>query len=72
MAKKKGTAKLRLVVSDEKTPAVKLRAGERLEVVAVEMITTGPRTRARSGARLCGGTDTCLALTLVDRGDPAP
>lgn len=74
MAKKrKAQRKLHLVMANEKLPAVKLKAGQKLEVIAVKMISAVGQAKPRRGAaRLCGGTSTCLALTFVDRGDPAP
>jgi hypothetical protein len=59
--------KLRLIVSDEKSPAVELKAGMKLDVVAVTLIEPTLKKSKAVAARLCGGTSTCLAL--VDVGD---
>ena len=75
MAKKQRKAKprkLRLVLANEKSPAVKLEAGQKLEVIAVDMVSTVGRVKRRGAARLCGGTSTCLAVVFTDRGDPVP
>jgi hypothetical protein len=57
--------KIRLTVSDDKNPAVKVSPGTRLEVVSVAFID--PKLKAvRVGARLCGGSGTCLALMDIE------
>jgi hypothetical protein len=62
---------VRLVVSDEKSPKVALKEGLRLEVVKVSLVDDKlARIRRKPVARLCGGTDTCLALVATDDGDP--
>lgn len=48
MAKTKGAKKLRLIQSDEKSPLVKLRAGEKLEVVSTTS-TRCPSNRCTGG-----------------------
>jgi hypothetical protein len=52
-----------LIVSDETAPAVRLRDGMKFEVHSVTLVdpemTPVPD---KIGARLCGGTSTCLAL----------
>jgi len=64
MAKKTSPSKVSLVVSDTKNPEVALKSGQRLDVVAVNLVSTA-RPRRPLGARLCGGTSTCLALVDV-------
>jgi len=64
MASKK--RKMRLIVSDDKKPTIKVDAGTRMEVVAVEMIKPMGGKGPAIGARLCGGSGTCLALVDVD------
>jgi hypothetical protein len=61
---------VQLIASDEKKPQVTVRAGQRLEVVSVALTAPGSRVRPRLGARLCGGSGTCLALIHVGEGDP--
>lgn len=57
--------KLNLIVSDEKTPAVKLQPGMKLDVVSVSLVQPTLKAARARAARLCGGTDTCLALVEV-------
>lgn len=57
--------KLNLVVSDEKNPSVNLKSGMRLDVVSVSLVEPTLKPSRARAARLCGGTDTCLALTEV-------
>lgn len=65
MAKTK-IGKISLVVDDAKKPPVEVKAGQRLEVVAVDLVSVFKKPK-KIGGRLCGGTSTCLAL--VDVGD---
>jgi len=67
MAKKR----INLVVSSEKQPLVPVKAGQKLQVVAVALTGGKGVSKKALGARLCGGTSTCLALMDVDKGDPA-
>jgi hypothetical protein len=66
-------SKVNLIVSDEKKPLGSVRAGQKLQVVAVTL-TGGKAASLRKaiGARLCGGSGTCIALVDIDKGDPAP
>lgn len=66
MAKRSVGNRLSLVVADSKNPEVSVRAGQRLDVVAVKLLST-QRPKKTIGARLCGGTSTCVAL--VETGD---
>lgn len=62
-----------LVVSDDKIPKVELKAGMRFEVVSVAVVDEKLRRIPGIGARLCGGTSTCLALVDLDvYGNPVP
>jgi hypothetical protein len=66
----KGTAsaskkKLNLIASDDKKPAVKLEKGMKLEVVSVSLVEATLKPSRARAARLCGGTDTCLALVEI-------
>jgi hypothetical protein len=76
MAKRK-TAKgssLRFIVSKEKSPSVALKPGMRLNVVSTVLVGPDLKRLKNIGARLCGGSGTCMAL--VDLGadviNPAP
>lgn len=64
--------KVNLVVSHEKKPLGSVKPGQRLQVVAVALTGGKGGSKKALGARLCGGTSTCLALMDVDKGDPAP
>ena len=65
---KKQSSKVRLVVSDEKDVRMKVRPGEKLDVVQVVTITPDLRIASRAGARLCGyGSGVCLALIEIDK-----
>ncbi len=57
--------KITLVASDEKQPSIKIKPGQELRVTAVSLV--GPNVdKLRSvGARLCGGSGTCLALVDI-------
>ena len=71
MAKK---SKVTLIASTEKQPAVNVKPGQQLNVTAV--VIQGPEAAKikKVGARLCGGTSTCLALMEIgdDVINPAP
>lgn len=56
------TPKLTFIVSDEKSPAVSLKPGMKLDVVSVAMVSPTLKRPKAIGARLCGGSSTCLAL----------
>lgn len=72
MARK--NASMRFIVSDEKSPAVRITPGLRFEVVTATLVGPDLKRVANIGARLCGGSGTCMAL--VDLGsdviNPAP
>ncbi len=57
--------KLNLIVADEKKPSVKLEPGMRLDVISVSLVEPTLKPSRARAARLCGGTDTCLALVEV-------
>ena len=64
--------KIKLVATNEKNPNVKLKPGMKFEVAAVQLLDPSKGKIKKRGARLCGGTDTCLALVDIEKGDPAP
>lgn len=76
MAKRKAATSrsLRFIVSDEKSPSVALKPGMRLDVVSTVLVKPDLTRIKNIGARLCGGSGTCMAL--VDIGteviNPAP
>jgi hypothetical protein len=56
------------IESDESEPTVaghKLSPGKKYEVKMVEVKEGQLGMRSTGGSRLCGGTNTCLALTEV-------
>jgi hypothetical protein len=69
MAKK---SKVTLLASKEKQPAVNVKPGQHLRVTAV--VIQGPEAAKvkKAGARLCGGTSTCLALMDVGEESVTP
>ena len=56
---------MRFIVSDEKNPSVVLKAGMKFQVTAVELVDTSLKRIKKGGARLCGGTSTCVALVDI-------
>jgi hypothetical protein len=64
------TKKVNLIVSDQKKPLGSVRAGQKLQVVAVTL-TGGkaPALKKAIGARLCGGSGTCIAVMDVEKDD---
>ncbi len=64
MAKLAG--KISLVVDDSKKPEVALQPGQRLDVVAIDLVSVFKKPK-KIGGRLCGGTSTCLALIDVSK-----
>lgn len=69
-SKQKNTAspavgKTTLIVSDDPRPAVSLLPGQKLQVLSVSIVTPDLKKRRPVAARLCGGTNTCIALIEV-------
>lgn len=70
MASKKKAAstvagKTMLIMSDDPRPAVNLRPGRKLQVMSVSIVTPDLKKGGPIAARLCGGTNTCIALVEV-------
>lgn len=57
--------KITLIASDSKNPIGKTKPGTKLEVVSVTLATSTSGKRLQIGARLCGGSGTCLAVHEV-------
>jgi hypothetical protein len=57
--------RLRLIRSDDKHPSIKLKPGMKLEVISVTLMDPTLVKAKASAARLCGGTNTCVALVEV-------
>ena len=64
--RKKTRRKHTLIVSNEKSPKISLQPGMTLDIVSVKL--AGPTLKAAKpmAARLCGGTNTCLALVETE------
>lgn len=59
---------VKLIVSDDEQPTVQLKAGMRFEVVSVSVVQSNLTDLVdsdRIGARLCGGSGTCLAIVDI-------
>ena len=71
MAKKD---KITLLASKDKQPAVNVKPGQQLRVTAVVLQGPEAAKMKKAGARLCGGTSTCVALLEIgdDVINPAP
>jgi hypothetical protein len=59
------------IVSNSRNPSVKLRPGMKLDVQSVKLLNPQLGAAKALGARLCGGSGTCIALIDVQGGDPA-
>ena len=54
---------IHLIESDDTEPTIKVKAGTRFEVRSVSIVDTHLNPSPNKvAARLCGGTNTCLAL----------
>jgi hypothetical protein len=58
--------KHKLIVSDQKNPTIDLKPGMRLDVVSVSLVDDSLNKPQTIGARLCGGTSTCIALIEIN------
>lgn len=68
MAKKtqrRRSDKIALIASKDPNPAVKVKPGMKLRVVSVSLVDPSGTKVDAVGARLCGGTSTCLALVDI-------
>jgi hypothetical protein len=66
MAQGKAAGMTRLIVSDEKKPAIQIKKGMRVEVREV-VFNTPDLKKISQAARLCGMGGACLAI--IDLGD---
>lgn len=57
--------KSHLIVCDEHEPTVVVKPGMRFEVLAVSVVDEQLAASRKVAARLCGGTNTCLALVEI-------
>lgn len=57
--------KITLIASDSKNPVGKTKPGTKLEVISVTLAAATPGKRPKIGARLCGGSGTCIAVHEV-------
>lgn len=65
-SKSKSGGKHTLITSDQKKPKIALRPGMKLQVVSVRLADPTLKATKPIAARLCGGTNTCLALVETD------
>lgn len=65
-ARRTARRKHTFIVSNEKTPKIALRPGMRLDVVSVKLAAPTLKAAKPLAARLCGGTNTCLALVETE------
>lgn len=57
--------KSHLIVSETTEPAISMKPGLRFEVQSVVVVDEQLKTSDKIAARLCGGTNTCLALVEI-------
>ncbi|WP_029032298.1 hypothetical protein [Salinarimonas rosea] len=57
--------RVHLIETDDPEPALRLKPGMRFEVRATTVVDPELKPVKKSAARLCGGTNTCLALIEV-------
>lgn len=62
---KSSQQKLKLIVSDEKNPSIKLKPGMKLHVTAVQLVEASLKPSKKIAARLCSGGGTCVALIEI-------
>jgi hypothetical protein len=55
-----------LVVSEDENPKVQLQTGMKFQVVTLRVVDETLKNPGKVAARLCGGTNTCLALIDPD------
>jgi hypothetical protein len=61
--------KVNLIISDHKKPLGSVKPGQKLQVVAVTLSgAKAASTKKAIGARLCGGSGTCIAVMDVAKG----
>jgi hypothetical protein len=76
MAKRKTAtaSSVQFIVSDDKSPTVTVKPGMRLNVVSTVLVGPDLKRIRNIGARLCGGSGTCMALVDIgsDVINPAP
>ncbi len=53
---------MRLVLHKDATPKVELRPGMKIQVEEIELLGGTAAQLKKIGARLCGGSGTCLAI----------
>ena len=57
--------KVSLIISDDKEPKVKVKDGMKIEVAVVSIVDESFKEPTKIAARLCGGTNTCMAIIEV-------
>ena len=61
----KSAKEITLIASDSKNPLGSAKKGTKLQVVSVRLAGNAEKSRPVMGARLCGGSGTCLAVFKV-------
>jgi hypothetical protein len=61
--------KVNLIISDDKKPLGSVKPGQKMQVVAVTLSGAKAASAKKAiGARLCGGSGTCIAVMDVAKG----
>lgn len=58
--------KITLIASDNKRPKIELKPGQKLDVFTISVRSPLGKGKKKIGARLCGGTNTCLAMIELE------
>jgi hypothetical protein len=58
--------KITLISSDNKKPKIELKPGQKLDVFTISVRSPSIKGKKKIGARLCGGTSTCLAMIELE------
>jgi len=67
MKKEGKSAKVKLIVSDEAEPLVRLKPGMKVRVETVQFVGSDLENQLpKIGARLCSGGGTCVALIDIE------
>ena len=56
---------MKLIASDDEKPDITGKSKDGYDVISVSVVEPNLQPSARVGARLCGGTSTCVAIVEV-------
>lgn len=56
---------MKLIATDEEKPDITGKHEGKYDVISVSVVEPNLQPSARVGARLCGGTSTCVAIVAV-------